>query len=159
MLRRLSEVVPVALGLKKSPKDIVLSSVESFKTLQAHRAFLRPDSSNSANNSESEEDYTYNRAVEDLSKNLQAMKCILYGESDNEEPRKNEAMELASIMVSSHFLLLLVQYMECLDLEVCIFPFSFVMLSSDQISHASVINNNRQERMQVQYLTTSLRFK
>jgi calcium binding protein 39 len=117
LLRKLSTAIPALANtqlMKKSPTQLVTSSVEALKTIQAKCAYSSTD------NDETSFKQDYEKAVEELTKNLSLLKSILYGDlhgESNQEPKRNEILDVALHSYSSHFLLLLVQYVEHLEFE------------------------------------------
>lgn len=93
---------------RKSPRDLVLQSVEHFKTIQACNATVSQDHEETSNK--------IAKAVDELSKNFVLLKQILYGDGEN-EPKKNEIMEVAKEAYSSHLLLFMTQNLEYMEFE------------------------------------------
>jgi hypothetical protein len=94
---------------RKSPKDLVLHSVENFKILQSCNATVATDQEETSNK--------IARAVDELSKNFVLLKQLLYGDGEN-EPKKVEIQEVAKEAYASHFLLFLTQNLEHMEFEV-----------------------------------------
>jgi calcium binding protein 39 len=84
----------------KTPQELVRSVREAFATLEKEGSGKKAD-----------------KALEEVSKSLSAMKTMLYGTAD-QEPQTELIAQLAQEIYNSHLLLLLINGLEKLDFEV-----------------------------------------